>query len=208
MGYTKVGLVKSENVNHHVATRDPLPTDDVEATSGSVVTSVANGDLWLNTLTATLFVCTDNTNGAAVWKLANGGKAFKKATFDASAGVAVGTTDLNLNLPAGAVITNATYVVRVTFTSATDAGELQIAIDAVDDDAELIEIQSSTAISAVGDIWDAGVPPAEATTDSGTDGTLDNALAALSENGTVRIEVATEDLTDGELDVYIEYFLP
>lgn len=43
------------------ATRDPLPTDDVAV-------GFTPGSRWYNTTTSTLFVASDTTNGAAVWR--------------------------------------------------------------------------------------------------------------------------------------------
>lgn len=48
-------------VYQHEETRDPLVTDDSDS-------SFRVGHWWLRTDNGTLFICTDNTIGAAVWK--------------------------------------------------------------------------------------------------------------------------------------------
>lgn len=45
----------------HQETRDPTVNDDSDS-------SFPVGQLWMNTSTVALFICFDNTVGAAVWK--------------------------------------------------------------------------------------------------------------------------------------------
>jgi hypothetical protein len=53
-------LIVKEAVDQYIEITDPLVTSDVNG--GYVV-----GDQWLNTTTDTVFICVDNTAGAAVW---------------------------------------------------------------------------------------------------------------------------------------------
>lgn len=61
------GVLASRYGGVHTSTSDPTVNDDVDSTVPHVV-----GSRWVNTTTKTTFVCTDNTNGAAVWSRMQG----------------------------------------------------------------------------------------------------------------------------------------
>lgn len=81
------GVLASKYGGVHTSTSNPTATDDVDSTVPHVV-----GSRWVNTSTKTTFVCTDNTNGAAVWaKLQSVSSASLPAiTDDISAGYQIG----------------------------------------------------------------------------------------------------------------------
>lgn len=56
------GVLASKYGGVHTSTADPTVTDDVNSTIAHVV-----GSKWVNTTSKTTFVCTDSTDGAAVW---------------------------------------------------------------------------------------------------------------------------------------------
>lgn len=67
-GVTSVtGVLASKYGGVYTTTTDPTATDDVDSTVPHVV-----GSRWVNTTSKTTFVCTDNTNGAAVWQKLQG----------------------------------------------------------------------------------------------------------------------------------------
>lgn len=74
------------------------------------------------------------------------------ATFDATAGMAIGTHLLDVTLPLGARVTSASLNVGTTFTSATDAAVIGVGIQ-VDDVAGIV---SPIAINNIANPWDAG----------------------------------------------------
>ncbi len=136
-----------------------------------------------------------------------------KATFDTSV---VGTTTiaahgLGVFIPSGAIITNAYYNVRTTFTSATDAATIALSILAAND------LKAAIAISTTGDVWDAGLHGclpgsyAEATV-AGDTAVLDAARKAasyilLTSTKEITATVAVEALTAGVVDIFVEYVL-
>ena len=103
----------------------------------------------------------------------------------------------DLTIPAGAIITNAWYYVNTTFKSATDAATIAIGVET--DDAT--GIVAATAISAGGNIWDAGshlgVP------DFAT--VADYTNIATAERRIIYTLGAAEDLTAGELHIHLTY---
>ncbi len=134
-----------------------------------------------------------------------------KATFDATSGKAIATHKLDIFIPSGAIIVNAYYNVRTTFTSATDAATIALSAEGAGD------LKAAIAISTAGDVWDAalhGCLPgsyAEATV-AGDTAILDAARKAGSYVLTTAVRqvtaaVAVEALTAGVLDLYIEYVI-
>lgn len=135
-----------------------------------------------------------------------------KATFDATSGKAIAAHNLGVYIPTGAIITNAFFDVRTTFTSAGDTATIALSVEGADD------LVAAIAINDVSNLWDAGVqgtlagsaalsvfhasnnPTAIQMADSISDSyiktTADRALTAT---------VATQALTAGVLDLYVEY---
>lgn len=61
------GVLASKFGGVQLSASDPAVTDDVDSTIPHVV-----GSRWVNTTSKTTFICTDNTNGAAVWSKLQG----------------------------------------------------------------------------------------------------------------------------------------
>jgi len=114
--------------------------------------------------------------------------------IDATSGIGTGATELDVVIPDNGIITRSWYDVVTTFTSATDAGTLALHAEGAND------IVTATAISAVGDIWDAGLY------EGIQDGTVSAAIK-MTGNRTVTLTVATEALTAGVLYLYLAYVL-
>ena len=114
--------------------------------------------------------------------------------FNANSGKEIGTHTLGFKLPAGCHVTRAFYLVKKTFTSATDAATIALTTGVSAND-----LVSAVAISNGGNPWDAGglVP-------SLIDDALDDdiAVTAAVEPAVV---VASEALTAGKLLLWIEY---
>ena len=145
-------------------------------------------------------------------------KKLVKVTYDYSArdssnalNSTVAAHGTGVYIPTGAVITNAFYNVRTTFTSGGgDAASIAIAIEGAGD------LKAGIAISAAGDVWDAGIHGclpgsyAEATV-AGDTAVLDAARKAASYIlTTAQREItftvgAAQALTAGVLDLYVEY---
>ena len=124
-------------------------------------------------------------------------KAVARATFDATAGKAIGSHGLGVSLPDNAIITRSWYEVLTTFTSdATDAGTIALGLP-VDD---VAGIKAAEAISAA-TAFDAGYQ----------EGIQDGAAANFSVKTTASREltadVAVEALLDGELILFCEYVI-
>lgn len=98
-------------------------------------------------------------------------------------------------IPAGAIITKVTYQVKTTFTSANDSATIAIHAAGAND------IVTATAISAGGNVWDAGFHAAT------QDGTVTNYLGALSAEKEITFTVAVQALTAGKLVAFVEYIL-
>lgn len=95
-------------------------------------------------------------------------------------------------IPNGSVITRLWYNVGITFTSAgADAGELKITVSGSTGDAV-----ASTAISAGGNIWDAGLHAPTFTPAT---------LTQLSNGGHIVVTTAAQLLTGGSMTVFAEY---
>jgi hypothetical protein len=141
-------------------------------------------------------------------------KRIVKARFDATGGKAVASYGLGVHIPSGAVVTDAYYVVRTTFTTAAaDAGTIALTIQSAGD------VKAAIAVSDATNVWDAGIhagligSPAvgsnASTLDAGT-AIIYSARKAASLLLTTAVRevtatVATQDLTAGILDLYIEY---
>lgn len=112
-------------------------------------------------------------------------------------GFEVGDADADIQVPANARVLFSGYDVLTTFTSATDAATIALLLGA---GAEAT-IKAATAISAGGNVWDAGAH----------DGAHDN-TAANSEKTTAAADlvavVAVEAVTAGKLRCLVEYWLP
>jgi hypothetical protein len=138
------------------------------------------------------------------------------ATFDPSANTgerAVGAHGLGVYIPDNAVITKAWVDVVTTFTSAgADAGTIALKAQAADD------IVAAVAISAAGDVWDAGIHGSKiGFPNFGADAAHDSAvevaaLFAATYLKTTAIReltatVAEQALTAGKLNLFMEYVL-
>jgi len=128
------------------------------------------------------------------------GNTFKflaRATFDATAGKAIGSHGLGVSLPDNAIITRSWYEVITTFTSATDAGTIALGIPTDD----VAGIKAAVAISDGTNPWDAGI----------VEGIQDGTAAAFSVKTTavreLTADVAVEALTAGKLVLFCEYVI-
>ncbi len=114
---------------------------------------------------------------------------YVKATYDfAIHGGAVGDNELDLTLPAGAIVYNGFINV---ITAPTSGGAATVALK-IEGAADLL---GATAIASV-----------TGQLDSVADGTAANAVVLTAER-TLTVTVATADLTGGKMDVYLQYFL-
>lgn len=138
------------------------------------------------------------------------------ATFDPSANTAqrpVAAYGLGVYIPSKAVITKVWYDVVTTFTSAgSDAGTIALHIQAADD------VVAAQAISAAGDIWDAGIRGTKiGYPNFGADAAHDSAaevaalFAAVMLKTTAEREitatVAEQALTAGKANIFVEYVI-
>ncbi len=119
-----------------------------------------------------------------------------RATYDfAVDGGEIGSIGLGVSLPDNAIVTRSWYEVLTTFTSSTDAATVAISIP-TDDVAGIV---AATAISAEGNIWDAGKH----------EGIQLGTAASMSEKTTAAREltltIGTEALTAGKLILYCDY---
>lgn len=118
-----------------------------------------------------------------------------RAVFDPSAVAGdrtIAAHSMTVTLPDNAVITRAWYDVITTFTSATDAATIAIHVEGAND------VVTATAISAGGNVWDAGLHEA---IQVGTAATMVKTSAARAITATV----ASEELTAGKLVLFLEY---
>jgi len=114
----------------------------------------------------------------------------------ATDGGAIGTVTLRGGaLPDNAIIDRAWYEVTTTFTSATDAATIGLGV-ATDDATGIV---AATAISGMGNIWDAGI---QAAIDPSTVADFTTKTTAARD---IIATVAVEDLTAGALVLHIEY---
>jgi hypothetical protein len=140
-----------------------------------------------SSLAATLATADSGTGGGLV-----------KCEFDATSGAAETAHDLNVLVPNNAVIVRAFYEVTKTFKSATDAAEIALGI--ATDSAE--GIVAAIAISDGTNPWDAGFH------DGIPDGTAANFVTKATASRQVQATVGGgEALTDGKLNLFIEYVI-
>jgi hypothetical protein len=135
---------------------------------------------------------------------------FDTAATDSSgaANTTIAAHGLGVFIPSGAIVTRAFYRVNTTFTSATDAATIALKIEGAGD------LKAAIAISAAGDVYDAGVRsclPGHYALDGNalTAIAMAAADAASAINTTANREivatVAVEALTAGKLTLFVEY---
>lgn len=107
----------------------------------------------------------------------------------------LGEIYLGVTLPTNSVIVRSYYKVGTTFTDGGD-DDTTIALQI----ATANDITTATAISAGGNIWDAGAYVAGA-----QDNTVTNILKLTAEKDLI-MKVAVDDITAGKIYVYLEYF--
>lgn len=123
-----------------------------------------------------------------------------RATYDVSGGDsgAIGTHDLGVNLPSGAIVTWGGYEVITTFTDgASDTATIALGI--ASDDAT--GLKAAVAISDAGNPWDDGFH------DLIQDGTAANYSTKTTAERALQATVATAALTAGKLVVFGHYFV-
>lgn len=136
--------------------------------------------------------------------------AYNGTDSQGAANSTVATHGTGVFIPANAVVTNAFYNVRTTFTSAADSATLALSIASAGD------LVAAIAIDDASNVWDSGVHGTLLTAPNlGNDAAHDTALetialfAALplvmSAVKEVTVAVAVQALTAGEMDLYIEY---
>lgn len=115
----------------------------------------------------------------------------------ATDGGAIGTIALRGgSLPDNAIICNAWYEVVTTYTSATDAATIALGVTTND----ATGIEGATAISAMGDIWDAGLHNTDV--DGSTASTYTTKTTA---ERALLMTIAVEALTAGKLVLHVDY---
>jgi hypothetical protein len=125
-------------------------------------------------------------------------KGLARATFDATGGKAIASYGLGVILPDNAIITRSWYDVITTFTSAgADAGTIALSIPTND----VAGIVAATAISAGGNIWDAGLH------EGIQDGAATNMSVKTTAARELTADVAVQDLTAGKLVLFCEYVI-
>lgn len=117
-----------------------------------------------------------------------------RATYDfAEHGGTIGAIGLGVTIPDNAIVTKAYYDVLTTCTSAgADAGTGAISVEGAND------IVTATAISAGGNVWDAGIHAAI------PDGAAAN-MVKTSAAREITFTIASQNFTDGKFVVFIEY---
>lgn len=137
------------------------------------------------------------------------------ATFDPSADTTkrpVATYGLGVYIPAGAIVTNSWYDVITTFSTASaDAGTIAIQVQAAND------VVAAIAVSAAGDVWDAGVRgglhgSGIMATVAGDTGVLAAARKATTylkctAEREISVVVGGQALTAGKMVVFVEYVI-
>jgi len=135
-----------------------------------------------------------------------------KATWDASAGLAIGSHSPNsgaIVLPEGALVTDVYFRVPTTFTSATDAGTIAMGYTGATG-----AFRAAIAISAAGNIYDEGTSSG-LVGNQALDGNALTAIAAAAAKAAtyaytavdvnLLLTVAVEALTAGKIVAFIEY---
>jgi len=147
-----------------------------------------------------------------------------KYNYDDNGGT-IGTYGLGAIIPDGAIVTRAFYNVNTTFTTdGADAGTIAIQLEAAND------IVSALTVSNAACIWDAGIHStkvpfgavasalADGTYAADPEGGIINDVGNLKEQGTppyiittedreLSVVVATQDVTAGDMDIYVEYVI-
>lgn len=133
------------------------------------------------------------------------------ATFDPSgnsAQRAIGSHNLGVYIPAKAIITNVWYDVITTFASATDAATIALTAQSAGD------LVAAAAISAAGDIFDAGIRGTKVSNFALDGNALTQVGMAAAEAATfikttaerqLVATVAVEALTAGKMNIFVEY---
>jgi hypothetical protein len=114
-------------------------------------------------------------------------------------------------LPIGAIVTDAWFDVKTTFTSAgADAGTIATSVVGAGD------INAAIAISDASNVWDAGLHGSVAGTQA-LDGNALTSIASAAANAATMIKctaekeitvtVATQALTAGKMAIFVEYFI-
>lgn len=120
-------------------------------------------------------------------------KRYAKATYDfAVHGGAIGAHKLGVRIPDNAIITRSYYDVITTATSATDAATIALHAQGAND------IVTATAISGVGNIWDAGLHEG---IQVGTAATMVKTTAEREITATIAVEAVTA----GKFSLIVEY---
>lgn len=156
-------------------------------------------------------------NGAAVTRTKRPGTVVREiavATFNPSANTAqrtIAAHGLGVYLPDNAIVTRAWYEVVSTFTSAgADAGTIALSVQTADD------IVAAVAISNGANPWDAGLHGTKVGSGARS-GNAETALVANDSDVATMVKltairqltatVATQALTAGKLNLYVEYVL-
>ena len=114
--------------------------------------------------------------------------------FDADGG-AIGAIDLGITIPNNAIIVGGFIEVITTCTTAsTDSGTMAISVEGAND------IVTATAVSAGGNIWDAGIH------DIIPDSTGSTAVKTTSAKN-VTATIASHAFTAGKFNVWLEYVI-
>ena len=140
-------------------------------------------------------------------------------------GGTIGTYGLGAIVPQGAIVKNVFYKVNTTFqTAGADAGTIAIQLEAAND------IVAALAVSNAANIWDQGLHStkipfgavASALADGAyaldPEGGIINDVGKLKERGTppyivttqdreLSVVVATQNVTAGDMDIYLEYVI-
>jgi len=122
-----------------------------------------------------------------------------RATYDfAVDGGAIGAITLDATIPTGSRIVRAYYEVKTTFTSASDSATMSIGL-LVDDVAGMV---AATAISAGGNVFDAGLHECIQT------GTMANAGELTTAARAITATIAVDAITAGKAVFFFEYITP
>ena len=128
----------------------------------------------------------------------NSTQGMARCVYDFSAdGGAVGIIQIGPSIPDNAFVTYAHYEVLTTFTSSGDSATISLGF-ATDDVAGIV---AATAISGVGDIWDAGH---QGCIQDDTPPNFSNQLTAARQ---VDLTIAVENVTAGKLTLYVHYVI-
>lgn len=119
-----------------------------------------------------------------------------RGSLDASAGLAIGSHNVGISLPIGAIVHQSWVDVITTFTSAADTATIAIGIPTDD----VAGIFAAIAINDGSNPWDAGL---HAGIQNGTVANFSNKTTAARE---VQANVAVQALTAGVMNVFVTYF--